>query len=185
MTAGLTPGYFLPLFQDSGAVDLAVLGSSKGPAIVGKVGDYISSGLWAADCKYSKFHPTAAASPFQDRSEMSGDPLSQSVGGVTGLKNMRGAVAKGPEEVNPLEAYFSENAVRVIRRSKVSSEIGDAMSPDAYADSVSAEADGEALADDEAYIVEIEEASEGGSQVDGSDTDNVLMGTSLEKLMNE
>ena len=164
---------------------MAVLGSIKGPAIVGKVGDYISSGLWAADCKYSKFHPRAAASSSLERSEMSEDSVSQSVGGVTGLKNMRGGLPKGPEEVNPLEAYFSENAVRVIRRSKVSSEIGEAMSPDAFADSDSSEADGKAVADDEAYIVEIEEATEGGSQVDGSETDNVLIGTSLEKLMNE
>lgn len=164
--------------ENSGTVDDAVLGSlRKGPAIAGRMSDYLSSGLWSTDCKFSKFTYGG------EKGEL--DVL-QALGDERGL---RGAVQKGVqrgktigaqfEDVNPLEAYFSENAVRVVRRTKVVSD----SENDEVLEAFESEEDSSQSIED----VRVSEISKivKGTAVDGSDVDEIFPEAPLGNLMDE
>eukprot|EP00270_Netrium_digitus_P014570 TRINITY_DN4973_c0_g1_i2.p1 TRINITY_DN4973_c0_g1~~TRINITY_DN4973_c0_g1_i2.p1 ORF type:complete len:421 (+),score=92.47 TRINITY_DN4973_c0_g1_i2:177-1439(+) len=152
------------------SVDAAVLGHKKNAAIAGKQQDYITSGLWAADCKFSKFRP----------------------GGVKGEAGERAdsLMHKG-EDVNPLEAYFSENAVSIVRRSRISSSkaaMDDFVgNTGVHVDYAQQQQSNEELGKDDGYVIDIDSEQTGAAMIEGADADlsPLLDGATLQELLNE
>eukprot|EP00271_Cylindrocystis_brebissonii_P015582 TRINITY_DN38515_c0_g1_i1.p1 TRINITY_DN38515_c0_g1~~TRINITY_DN38515_c0_g1_i1.p1 ORF type:complete len:408 (-),score=67.19 TRINITY_DN38515_c0_g1_i1:735-1958(-) len=188
-------------------VDMKVLGK-KLPAIVGRTTDYLSSSLWTADCKYSKYFsqnqqtviPSKGKSASIDTPSLSQESLlnEKPTGGATrgsGSESLRGGatsatlaasgssarLAMAGEDVNPLQAYFGESAVKVVKRGKMSGEdIDEESSPSAFSivDRVPV------VVEEEGMVVEIDEGEQ-GALIDGTDMDTPLQGDELEMLMNE
>eukprot|EP00271_Cylindrocystis_brebissonii_P021310 TRINITY_DN7526_c0_g1_i1.p1 TRINITY_DN7526_c0_g1~~TRINITY_DN7526_c0_g1_i1.p1 ORF type:complete len:455 (+),score=55.21 TRINITY_DN7526_c0_g1_i1:251-1615(+) len=192
--------------EDIDDVDAAVLGKQLGPAIIGHMQDYRSSGLWATDCKYGKFvrshgqggrysapgsreGRTEGDFEVQERrgSEAEGDGAEP--GRRRAVKALRGG---GPpalfDEVNPLAAYFSEVAVRMVRRSRVSSdnEVDQALQlPFEQRATRGHEARRSTDITEEGYGLSIATREEGPGAVDGTDTDDFLSQEEFEKVMSE
>eukprot|EP00897_Mesotaenium_endlicherianum_P002498 jgi/Mesen1/2276/ME000154S01448 len=178
-----------------GAMDAALLGRKRQQAIVGRVSDYLVSGLWTTDCKFSKYSsepavagPTLGAASAGDvalegPADMAGeqkDLIGLGLGSKgmlrAGGRKIQGKPVKGGdhEEVNPLASYFSETAVRIVRRSRVSGEEDVLVGLKMEAPQVV----------DEGAVVDIGSVGRGAA-VDGKDTDRLIAQLPMVRLFNE
>lgn len=101
---------------------MAVLSHSETPAIAGETSDYLTSGLWAPDCQFSKYRLQST------KDTVDSDNIIDIIGQGITLRRKGGKREGEPneeflEEVNPLESYFTEEAVRVVGKSSLLDDV--------------------------------------------------------------